>query len=265
MENDVQVGEPLASEGTMVSTTGARLISMSDGLTHAGHGLSLAEKRIIALAISKLDSKSNRSLFAAPTTRVKASELSEAFGVNKANSYRQLESAAKMLYKRTITFYEPSFSRKTGKKSLEDTRVEMRWVGEVRYQRGEGWVDLVWWPKLVPHLCGLERKFTSYQLSQASALRSVYSWKLLELLQRFTNSTGRGWATYTIEDFVESMDATEAQRKDFSKIRTKIIEPAIKELENKDGWSIEWEAQKQGRKVVSLRFKYSRNPQMSLI
>ena len=134
----------------------------------------------------------------------------------------------------------------------------MNWVGQVKYQEGEGWVELYWWPKLMPYLTGIKKQFTTYQLQQASALRSAYSWKLLELLMRF-QSTGK--AEYTIEDFCASMDATEKQRTDFAAVRRKIIEPAVKELTEKDGWLIQWEPIKAGRRVARLRFTFMRDPQ----
>lgn len=102
---------------------------------------------------------------------------------------------------------------------------------------------------------GLKRQFTSYQLQQASAVRSVYSWRLIELLNRFKKN---GWAEYTIEDFAQSMEATEKQRNDFAAIRRKIIEPAVKELQEKDGWTITWKPIKDGRKVKSIRFDFSK-------
>ena len=119
-----------------------------------------------------------------------------------------------------------------------------------------------WWPDLLRHLLGLKKQFTTYQLQQASALRSAYSWKLLELLMRFKDS---GHAEYAIEDFCASMDATEKQRSDFNNIRRRMIEPAVKELQEKDGWLIQWHPIKAGRKVVGLRFDFMRNPQDRLI
>jgi plasmid replication initiation protein len=67
-------------------------------------------------------------------------------------------------------------------------------------------------------------------------------------------------AEYTVEDFAISMDATEKQRADFAKLRTKIIEPAVKELTEKDGWLIEWVPLKTGRKVTAVRFTFQRRP-----
>lgn len=239
---------------------GARIVSMSNALTRAGHGLTLAEKRIIGAAVSKLDSRKPLGPGEVPTTRITAAEYAETFGVDTATAYEQLRGAAKQLYSRSITFYQAAHRRKG--KPLPPTKVQMRWVGQVHYQQGEGWVELYWWPKLLPHLTGLRRQFTSYQLQQATALRSAYSWRLLELLMRFEST---GWAEYTIEDFCTAMDATEKQRADFAAIRRKIIEPAVKELTEKDGWLINWKPVKAGRRVKAVRFDFKRNPQGRLL
>lgn len=239
---------------------GERWVTMTNALTRAGHGLTLAEKRLVMAAVSKLDSRKQFLPGEVPTTRITAAEYAEIAQCSMPTAYEALQDASKQLYQRSITFYEPAFKR--GKKALEPTRVTMRWVGQVHYQKGEGWVELYWWPKLLPHLTGIQKQFTSYQLQQASALRSTYSWKLLELLTRFEST---GTAEYTIEDFCASMDATEKQRSDFNNIKRRIIEPAVKELQEKDGWLIQWIPIKAGRKVASLRFTFMRNPQQSLL
>ena len=55
------------------------------------------------------------------------------------------------------------------------------------------------------------------------------------------------------------------RRKNFKELRTRIIEPAVKELRQKDNWLIEWEPIKAGRRVSALSFRFARNPQQSLI
>ena len=238
---------------------GERWVTMSNALTRAGHGLTLAEKRIVAAAVSKLDSRRVLKPGEVPRTKITAAEYAETFEVDMNTAYDQLQGAAKQLYNRSITFYEPAHKRNG--KPLPPTRVQMRWVGEAKYQDGEGWVELAWWPRLLPHLTGLKRQFTSYQLQQASALRSVYSWRLLELLTRFKST---GVAEYTIEDFAASMEATEKQRENFNNIKRRMIEPAVRELQEKDGWLIQWQPIKAGRKVKALRFTFMRDPQGQL-
>jgi plasmid replication initiation protein len=236
------------------------LVTMSNALTRASHGLSLAEKRIVAMAVSKLDSRTMpKGDQGVPCTKINAADYAETFDLDINTAYDQLKAGAKHLYARSITFYEPAFKRDG--KPIEPTFVQMRWVGSVKYHIGQGWVELHWWPKLMTHLVGLTQHFTSYQLQQASALRSQYSWKLLELLSRFKST---GVAEYTIEDFSVSMGATAKQMQNFAKIRTKIIEPAVKELREKDDWIIEWEPIKAGRKVRAVRFKFKRDPQQRL-
>jgi plasmid replication initiation protein len=237
---------------------GERWVTMSNALTRAAHGLTLGEKRVIAWAVSTLDSRQVLKPGEVPTTRISAMDYAKEFEVDSDTAYDQLQGAAKALYNRSITFYEPAHKRNG--KPLPPTMVRMRWVGEAKYQAGEGWIELAWWPKLLPHLTGLRKQFTSYQLQQASALRSVYSWRLLELLTRF-KSTGK--AEYTIEDFKASMEAP-ASLSDFGQVKRRIIDPAVKELTQKDGWLIQWEPIKAGRKVKSLRFTFMRNPQGSL-
>lgn len=240
---------------------GERWVTMSNALTRAGHGLTLAEKRIVMLAVSKLDSmKVMRPGEVLPSVKITATEYAETYGLDPSSgvAYEALKDAARSLYNRTITYFEPAHKR--GGKPLKPIRTDMRWVGRCRYHEGEGWVQLAWWPELLPSLVGLRKQFTTYQLQQASALRSTYSWRLLELLSRFKSS---GVAEYTIEDFKASMDAPPSLS-DFGQVKRRIIDPAVKELTEKDGWLIEWEPVKAGRKVKAVRFTFMRNPQGSL-
>ena len=128
---------------------GERWVTMSNALTRAGHGLTLAEKRIVAAAVSKLDSRRVLKPGEVPRTKITAAEYAETFEVDMNTAYDQLQGAAKQLYNRSITFYEPAHKRNG--KPLPPTRVQMRWVGSVKYQDGEGWVELAWWPDLLRH------------------------------------------------------------------------------------------------------------------
>jgi plasmid replication initiation protein len=237
---------------------GERWVTMSNALTRAGHGLSLAEKRVVMLAVSKLDSmKIMRAGEVLPSVKITAAEYAETYGLDPCSgvAYESLKDAAKALYNRSITFFEPAYKRNG--KPLKPIRTDMRWVGRCQYHEGEGWIQLAWWPELLPSLIGLRKQFTTYQLQQASALRSAYSWRLLELLSRFKSS---GIAEYTVEDFKTSMDAPPSLS-DFGQVKRRIIDPAVKELQEKDGWLIEWEPIKAGRKVKAIRFTFKRDLQ----
>jgi plasmid replication initiation protein len=234
-----------------------RMMTMSNALTIAAHNLTLGEKRIVMYAIAQLHSKIKPKIDESPMVTLRVEEFAEMFEIDVDTAYTHMKDAVKKLKSRSITFYDPNSVRKG--KAMKVT--SMVWVAEYTYHDGEGWAEIHIWKNLVPHLMGLRRNFTQVQLSQAAALRSVYSWKLLEMLMRFKDT---GWARYTIEDFCTSMGATPKQRENFNNIKRRIIEPAVKELTEKDNWLIEWHPIKAGRKVTSLHFTFKRNPQPDL-
>lgn len=232
-------------------------VNMSNALTRSAHSLSLAEKRIVASCIAKTDqipSMAHIRQRGAWLVRLSAADYAETFGIDIDTAYTQLQDASKNLFKRYIRT-----TRKT-RKGIEI--YECRWVGGVRYHKGEGWVELDWWHEVVPHLFGLRAEFTSYKLKQASALRSAYSWRLFEVLQSWKNV---GRYQPTIEDFCLAMDVPTAYAKDFTDIRRRVIEPAVRELVQKNNMLITWATQNAGRKVIGLDFKFQPNPQQSLL
>lgn len=251
--DDKQLSIPFDDDVPRQSVNGNNLVTMSNALVRAGHGLTLAEKRLVMMALSRLDSRKPFKEGAIHRTRITAAEYADECGVSLDTAYDQLRSASKHLFNRYITFYTAAHKREG--RQIGETEINMRWVGQANYKGGEGYVELYWWPETMKHLMGLKRQFTSYQLQQASALRSIYSWRLLELLMRFEST---GWAEYTIEDFARSMDATDKQKEDFAAIRRKMVEPAVKELTEKEGWEIKWEAVKSGRRVKALRFDFKK-------
>jgi plasmid replication initiation protein len=93
--------------------------------------------------------------------------------------------------------FEPSYRRGDKKIGDKGTVTRMRWVGRASYQEKEGWVELAFWHQVVPHLMGLRKQFTTYKLQQASALRSIYSWRLLELLMHSRIPAGRNTPSKT--------------------------------------------------------------------
>lgn len=228
-------------------------VNMGNALTNAAQGLLLSEKRVLMFAVAKLDTFKSDGGTASGKVKLSASEYAELYGVDTNTAYDQLQACGESIIKKQVCWYEET------PKGIK--KVQINWLGKAEYIKGEGVVNLWFTPQIQPQLVQLKRNFTSYQLQQASALRSLYSWRLLELLSQYEST---GWRQISVEEFAESMEATEKQRGNFAAIRRKIIEPAVKELREKDGWLIEWTPIKEGRKVASLRFEFKRNPQGSL-
>jgi len=229
-------------------------INMNNALARAAQGLSLAEKRIIAIGLAKTDSMPLKNLALAAKegwrVRISAAEYAEEFSVDLRTAYEQLKDAGDHLVKRQVRTFEET------PRGLKE--IKTNWCGQVIYHHGEGWVEIGFSSYISPHLLGLRKKFTSYKLKQASALRSVYSWRLFECLQSWKDK--KIWEP-TIEEFCYSMEVPDKYKDDFTDIRRRVIEPAVKELITKDNMLIAWDAVKSGRKVTGLIFKFQTNPQ----
>lgn len=214
------------------------LVTKSNHLIEAGYRLSLNEQRLVLTAISKLDGRK-------PIPRdndftITAQEFSSMFDVPLKQAYENLESAASRLYERDIKAYD-------GK---HKTRERFRWVDGVKYWDGEGKVTLSFSNKIVPYLTLLHTQLTSYDLKQISSLNSSYAIRFYELMIQF-KSTGERWIKLdTLKERLELQD----QYSRFFDLKKRIIDPAIKEINNSTNLTVSWDTVKKGRVISGLTF-----------
>jgi plasmid replication initiation protein len=265
-------------------------VTMDNALVRAAHRLTLKEKRIVALAIAKTDSRSGglsflerekihkalnliemgvneeqaksdmESVFI-PTTRISAAEYAETYDVDIQTAYEALREGASALFERKITFWKDHGTPK--KQILRKT--EMRWVSQIEYVFDEGAVELKFFPPLISYLKGLKGNFTTYKLARATALRSIYSWRLLELLQSHLkqDKPTSNWII-SVEEFALSIGAPKGEKTPISYLMKFIIKPSINELLEKDQWVIRLYPQKSGRRISKLHFEFWRDAQIPL-
>lgn len=258
----VTAPKPVAEVGETVPLTRAkeradvpladRRVNMDNRLTRAAQGLSLSEKRIMSAAVAKLDSVRH---WTPETLKVKitAAEFADTFGIDARTAYEELKASADRLFLRWVQWTDDT---PRGPKITK-----MHWVGRATYHAGEGWVEIVFHHEIAPMLFSLRKQFTTYKLAQASALRSIYSWRLLELFAQFRKTNT---LHITIENFAQAMEAPPSARKNFKEMRKRIIEPAVRELTEKDGLIVRWEEHKRGRKVTAVSFSFHPDPQQKL-
>lgn len=225
-------------------------VNMANELVTAAQSLTLAEKRVMCAAVAKLDSVRRGGGVKEGQVKLTAAEYAETFDLDPTTAYEQLKDAGDRIFNRYIRLFAPS---KRGPREIK-----FRWVERAEYHPGEGWISLWFTASVAPYLVNLQSQFTSYKLAQASALRSLYSWRLLEMLSQYEST---GWRQIDLDEFCHAMEATEKQRANFNNIKRRIIEPAVLELTTKDAWAIAWEPIKAGRKVVALKFVFKRDPQ----
>jgi plasmid replication initiation protein len=235
-------------------------VSMSNRLARSAQGLSLSEKRIVALALATVDSKSTSRLAEATTelgwkTKIKAHDYADAFGIDANTAYDQLKAASDRLLERMVIYEDVD---KRGKPRIN----KIRWVSAARYTAGDGVIELNFTSDIAPHLLGLRSHFTSYKLKHAASFESIYAWRLFEVFESWRST---GLYTSTIEDFWETMEAPPSCRKDFKSLRVRVIEPSVKAIKLHAGLQVEWSPIRSGaRRVTSLEFRFGPDPQGKL-
>ncbi len=226
-------------------------VVVSNSVTRSAQGLSLVEKRILFCGIAKLGGI-NREV------TLTAEEYANTFDTDIKNAYGQLKKGADSFRKKYLRF------------QVRDGKAVgiavVNWLQGYLYFDKEGYVKFRFSEYITPFLFELEKEFTKYQLKQATALRSVHSWRLLELFEQHnqTDKDGFRWLKIGIDEFHHAMETPESYKTTFGLLRKYLIEPAVRELQEKDHWIINWSGIKQGRKVTMLEFKFKRDPQGTL-
>ena len=216
------------------------LVKISNALVRAAYTLSLSEKRLLMLAVTRLSPASDEPQL----ITIAATEYADFYSLNQKGAYRTLKNSTESLWSRTL---------------VSENNTRYRWIITSRYE--EGSIDIEFHPSLKPHLVQLKNQFTQYFLHRAADFKLMYTWRLFELIMQFK---GTGYLKVNLDDFKISLDIPEAYNKDFGKVREKVITPAIKEILEKDGLKITWKPIKKGRSVVALEFKFPVEPQHEL-
>ena len=226
-------------------------VVVANSVARSAQGLTLVEKRILFCGIAKLGGINQE-------VTLSAEEYANTFDTDIKNAYSQLKNGAESFRKKYLRF-----QIKDG--NAVGTAV-VNWLQGYLYFDKEGYVKFRFSEYITPFLFELEKEFTKYQLKQATALRSIHSWRLLELFEQHsqTDKDGFRWLKIGIEEFHHAMDIPDSYKTTFGLLRKKVIESAVKELQEKDYWMIEWKAIKNGRKVSMLEFKFKRSAQGNL-
>lgn len=231
-------------------------VVMANPLVRAAQCLTLNEKRVVMAAVAKMQGVNQE-------ITISAEEFASTYGLTINETYECLKEGVLHLRKRWVSMQIRDVDAK-GRECL--------WIGEANwtqgafYNKGLGSVRFKFSDYVHPYLFDLQKNFTAYKLSQASSLRSVHSWRLLELFeqQNIFDKDGYRWLKLSIDEAHHAFESGDSYKKTFGLFRKYVLETAIKELILKDNWLIEFTPIKRGRKFEMLEFRYKRNEQLAL-
>ena len=226
------------------------LVVKTNRLNQAFQVLTLAELHIVQLAI--VDARETGTGLSTDTPlRIDARRYAEVFNTTRQNAYQRMKEAEDTLFNRRFSFYDEN-----GK------LVKSRWIQQVRYLDDEGAIELVFTLAVVQGISridGVKEFFTQYLLSQTAQLNSVYSARLYELLIQW-GSTGKV-PIIDLGDFREQLGIGVNEYQRMHHFKARVLEPAIKEINEKTDIKAEYEQHKKGRIISGFSFKFKKKSQ----
>ena len=227
------------------------LVVKDNSLINASYTLSLVEQRLILLAIIEAR-ETGKGIDTDTFLEIHAQHYADRFHVDVKNTYAMLSEAVMTLFNRQVTYMTMDEKRNKPEKRV------VRWVSGISYVEGAGIVKLRFAPEVVPLITRLEQNFTSYELMQVSNL-NLYATRLYELLVCW-RSTGKT-PIIEIGEFRSRIGLQEHEYKPMNNFKNRVLEPAIKQINEHTDITVKVEQHKTGRAITGFSFKFKQKQQ----
>lgn len=227
------------------------LVVKNNSLINASYTLSLVEQRLILLAIIEAR-ETGKGIDTDTFLEIHAQHYADRFHVDVKNTYAMLSEAVMTLFNRQVTYMTMDEKRNKPEKRV------VRWVSGISYVEGAGIVKLRFAPEVVPLITRLEQNFTSYELMQVSNL-NLYATRLYELLVCW-RSTGKT-PIIEIGEFRSRIGLQEHEYKPMNNFKNRVLEPAIKQINEHTDITVKVEQHKTGRSITGFSFKFKQKQQ----
>lgn len=204
-------------------------------LIEASYKLTLIEQRLMIYCISKLNPEKPQQ-----KQIILVEDFLKQFpDMSKKHAYAQIKQAIDTLGERWVKVKDPKFTE------------EFRWISSKKYYLDEGSASISFSNEVMPYLCQLEKQFTKYQLRNISAFKRTYSIRLYELLIQYRSLKSRIVSILDLR-FTLQLDN---KFKEWFELKRKVIDPSIKEINEKSDLLVDYVLIKKGRSIESIEFK----------
>jgi plasmid replication initiation protein len=220
-------------------------------LNNANFGTyNLNDYQVFLQLVSKLGKVDINSTYVQPEQlerehTITAKEFSQAFGVDINTAYGVLKRAGNKLARTAITLQKPELFE------IWDIAI----CGIAKYNTKEGSLTVKFTEEIMPYLAQVKQKFVLYNLKEIANFGSLYSTRLYELIQEFKD-TG-----YIIKSVAQLREIFAVGKKfpDYNNFKRYTFAHAVDEINAQYEMNLKFEEIKEGRKVVSIRFEFTKS------
>lgn len=177
-------------------------------------------------------------------------ELSELLGVPRSNLYRDVNEITDNIISNPIFI-----KNKAGKKI---SWVKIPWVQRCEYVSDVG-IAIKLNDELKPYLLQLKGQYTQYTLDSILSMKSVYAIRIFELLLEKIKHGNKvlpkdGCNTEMSVQYLRECCGCEDKYVRYSQFKARVIETAVKEINEKTSYYVEYFEKKKGHSVDSIVF-----------
>jgi plasmid replication initiation protein len=234
MENEVELYEKKYPKNWVV---------MQNRMLQVFNQMTLDEKRLLILAspVARLiDATQDDAI------EVTAKEFADACGIETDSAYSQIQEASEKIMGRLL-----KYRNERGKK------VTVQWVIRSVYENG--YVSL-WFTKEVLIMLKVfdeHNPFTKYKKDEVLKLKLEYSIDLYHLSKKHEKM--KSWIM-TLDEIRDDFALSKSYSR-INNLKSRVIDPAVKEISDKTDIILTYENVKRGRTVTGLKFTVKAKPQ----
>lgn len=223
------------------------LATQSNNLIEASYKMSVPAKRVMLMLLGAIHPGQQDI---SQKVRIEARDYAEKTGIDASQSYKDIKKGCAELMGTIIETRDP-------RKKTTEMCVVVDWM---EYHDSEGWLDATFTRWVSPYIHSLRTGlgYTKIQIDEALKFKRFYTIRLYELIMRFEKTNNRYIKISTLREIFQ----IEKKKYDrFADFRKWVLEPSVKEINEKTSLDVSWSPVKTGRKITSISFSFSKPSQ----